>query len=188
MYKTYFKRLLDLIFSVILIILLFPIIIITAIIIKLSLGKFMIKESRLREGFNKKPFQMYKIRTKIDGTRDKPNNLRYTKTTKIIDIFRINEFPQLFNVLKGDMSFIGPRPFLVSDELDRSQISEKRYLVKPGITGLAQIKGARFISHQKKLEYDVIYYDNISFLLDLKIIVLTPITIIKEFITYLKRH
>lgn len=188
MYSKYFKRILDFIFSLILIIILLPVIIITAIIIKLSLKKLTVKEIILREGLNKRPFQMYKIRTKIDGTRGKPSDLRYTTLTRFIDIFRINELPQLFNILKGDMSFVGPRPFLVTDDIDRNKISEKRYLVRPGVTGLAQINGARFITHDQKLEYDIIYYDNLSFLLDLKIILLTPVAVIKEFIYYLKKR
>ena len=188
MYPKYFKRLLDFMFSLILIIIFLPIIFITALIIKISLRKLTIKETVLREGLNKKPFQMYKIRTKIDGTQGQPSDLRYTTLTRLIDIFRINELPQLFNILKGDMSFVGPRPFLVTDNIDRTKISDKRYLVKPGVTGLAQINGARFITHNQKLEYDIIYYDNISFILDLKIIFLTPVTVIKEFIYYIKNH
>lgn len=160
--------------------------IITGIVVKLSLKKLVIKETVLREGINKKPFQMYKFYTKIAGTRGMPRHLRYTKTTRIIDIFRLNELPQLFNILKGDMSFVGPRPFLISDKILNSEIDNKRYLVKPGVTGLAQINGARSITNKQKLEYDVEYYDNLSFLLDLKIVILTPITVIKEFIQYEK--
>lgn len=186
MYRKYIKRLFDIVCSFILIIITLPIMLLITIIIKISLGKLIIKETVLREGVNKKPFQMYKIRTKIDGTRGQPKYLRYTKVTRIIDIFRLNELPQLFNILIGDMSFIGPRPFLVNDKINRKEISEKRYLIKPGITGLAQVKGPGFISHKKKLEYDIIYYDNISFLLDLKIIFLTPISVFKEFKIYLK--
>ncbi|MDD2504735.1 MAG: sugar transferase [Bacilli bacterium] len=185
MYQKYIKRFFDFTGALILFILFFPIMIITAVIIKLSLGKLTIKETVLREGINQKPFQMYKIRTKIDGTRGKPDNQRYTTLTKIIDIFRINELPQLFNIIKGDMSFVGPRPFLVNDDLSDYVVSKKRYLVKPGITGLAQINGARSISQKQKLEYDIIYYDKISLLLDLKIILLTPVAVIKEYINYL---
>ena len=95
-----------------------------------------------------------------------------------VDKYKFNELPQLFNVLKGDMSLVGPRPFIPGDILPKKPYKE-RYYVRPGMTGLAQINGGRYISHEKKLEYDVIYNDKISFLLDLKILILTPFRIIK---------
>ncbi len=186
MYQKFIKRVFDFILALILIIIFLPIMIITAILIKLSLKELIIKETTLREGKNKKPFQMFKFYSKIKDTRGKPIHLRYTPITRIIDILRLNELPQLINILKGDMSFVGPRPFLVTDNLKKDEVSNKRYLVKPGVTGLAQISGARAITHKQKLEYDIIYYDNISFILDLKIIILTPIAVIKEFLNYLK--
>ena len=111
---------------------------------------------------------MYKIRTK-----KLPDNVEFSKISRLIDKFRLNELPQLINVLIGDMSIVGPRPFIPGDKLPNDKISEKRYLVKPGITGLAQVNGGRFISHKEKLKYDVIYYDNLSFVMDLKIVIKT---------------
>ena len=113
---------------------------------------------------------MYKFRTKKLGTEHKPE---YTKVSRIIDKLRLNELPQLFNVLKGEMSLVGPRPFIPGDELPAGEISKKRYMIRPGITGIAQVSGGRDITHKKKLEYDVIYYDNMSLGLDLKIILKT---------------
>lgn len=172
MYK-YIKRFLDIIFSIILIILLFPLIIIVGIITYIDLGKPIFNLIREREGLNKKTFIMYKYRTKIVGTND------YTKVSSIIDKLRLNELLQLFNILKGDMSFIGPRPFIPNDTLPPGKISYKRYLVRPGITGLAQVNGGRHILHKDKLKYDEIYYDNFGFLQDLKILGLTIIKFFK---------
>ena len=168
MYSKYIKRLLDIIFGIILFILLLPIILITIIITLIDLGLPIHNEIRLREGKNKKIFTMYKIRTK-----KLPGNSEYTRVSRIIDRLRLNELPQLINVIKGDMSLVGPRPFIPNDELPEGKISEKRYLVRPGITGLAQVNGGRNITHKAKLKYDIIYYDNLSFILDLKIVLKT---------------
>ena len=176
MYRKYIKRLLDIIISFILIIVLSPIFLITSILIILSLG-FPIIFKQAREGQNKKSFVMYKFRT-MNFNEDLNREDRMTKITKFIDNLKFNELPQLFNVLKGDMSLVGPRPFIPGDILPKKPYKE-RYYVRTGMTGLAQINGGRYISHEKKLEYDVIYNDKISFLLDLKILILTPFRIIK---------
>lgn len=176
MYKNYIKPFLDFIISLILILLLWPIILLVAIITYINLGSPIYNVIREREGKGKKTYIMYKFRTKKLGTEHKPE---YTKTSKIIDKLRLNELPQLFNVLKGEMSLVGPRPFIPGDNLPQGIVSPKRYILKPGITGLAQVNGGRNITHQDKLKYDEIYYDNISFTLDLKIILKTIIEIIQ---------
>lgn len=178
MYRKYIKRLIDFILSLILIIILSPLFIITGILVLLGLG-FPIIFKQEREGMDKKTFIMYKFRTmnwNIGDTREE----RLTKVTKIIDILKLNELPQLFNVLKGDMSLVGPRPFIPKDNLPIEPPKE-RYMVRPGMTGLAQVRGGRSISHKRKLEYDVIYNQEISFILDFIIIILTPIKIIKDY-------
>ena len=119
---------------------------------------------------------MYKIRTK-----KLPDNKDFTKLSFIIDKLRLNELPQLINVIKGDMSLVGPRPFIPGDKLPKGKISDKRYLVRPGITGLAQVNGGRSITHKKKLEYDEIYYDNLSFKTDFKIICKTISLLLRGF-------
>lgn len=180
MYSKYIKRLLDIIISLILIVLLSPLIVITLILTLIFLGLPIYNFKREREGLNKKIFIMYKFRTKTKKqTYSKKDE--YNTVPRIIDKLRLNELPQLFNVLKGDMSIVGPRPFIPGEKLPEGKISEKRYLVKPGITGLAQINGDRMISHKQKLKYDEIYYDNLSFKLDLVIFLKTPIAIIKNF-------
>lgn len=178
MYRKYIKRLLDIVFSIIFLIILFPLIIITFLITLIHLGRPVIDIRMKREGLHKKPFYMYKFRTRIYDTSSLWG--RKTKLSKFIDDYKFNELPQLFNILIGDMSFVGPRAFIVGETLPGYEISEKRYLVKPGLTGLAQVSGGNFLSHKKKLEYDVIYYDNLSFLLDLKIILKTPFAILKK--------
>lgn len=179
MYKKYFKRLLDLIISLILIIILFPVMIIVAFLLLVNLGFPLWNEKREREGKNKKVFIMYKFRTKKLNSEKLTYRNRYTDFSRVIDRVRLNELPQLFNVLKGDMSLVGPRPFIPGDNLPEGEISAKRYLVRPGLTGLAQVNGGRGLTHKQKLEYDVIYYDNLSFKTDFKILLATITNIFK---------
>jgi len=176
MYRKYVKPTLDFVVSLLLILLLWPVMLIIAVITYIDLGAPIYNMIRKREGKHRKTFLMYKFRTKKLGTEHNPE---YTKIINIIDKLRLNELPQLFNVLKGDMSLVGPRPFIPGEELPSGEVSHKRYMIRPGITGLAQVNGGRGISHKKKLEYDIIYYDNMSFMLDVKIILKTFFQIIK---------
>ena len=173
----YIKRLLDIIFSIILIVITLPLLLIVLLITYIDIGSPLIDIRIPRYGKNKKLFYMYKIRTRV---YDKEGNSSYTKVSKVIDKWHLNELPQLFNILKGDMSFIGPRPFIYNEKLPKGKISEKRYLVKPGVTGLAQVNGGKYLTHIQKLSYDEIYYDNFGFLQDLKIFFKTPISYIKQ--------
>lgn len=168
MYKKYNKRILDIIISFILLIILIIPMFIVMLITLIDLGRPIIDIRIKREGKNKKPFYMYKIRTRI---YDEKGNSTYSKTSKMIDKLNLNEIPQLFNVLKGDMSIIGPRPFICNEKLPEGEISYKRYLVKPGIIGLAHSLGGRELSYIKTLECDVVYYDNLSFKFDVKILI-----------------
>jgi len=176
MYK-YIKRLLDIIFSIILIIVTLPIMLIVLIITYINIGTPLIDIRIPREGKDKKPFYMYKIRTRV---YDEAGNSSYTKISKFIDKVGLNELPQLFNILKGEMSFIGPRAFICGEKLPEGNISPKRYLVKPGVIGLAQSRGGRFLSYSKMLECDSEYYDNFGFVQDLKIFFKSIIYIIKN--------
>lgn len=173
MYKNYIKPLLDFVIALILFVVLLPILIITIIVTIIDLGFPVYNRLRTREGKNKKTFVMYKIRTKTKPTKANGYKEEYTKISRIIDRFRLNEIPQLINVIKGDMSLVGPRPFIPGEELPEGKISEKRYKVRPGITGLAQVNGGRAITHKEKLRYDEIYYDNLSFKMDVKIVLKT---------------
>lgn len=180
MYKNYIKPSLDFIIALILLIILFPVMIITIIITIIDLGFPIYNRLREREGKNKKTFIMYKIRTKTKPTKANGYKEEYTKVSRIIDSFRLNEIPQLINVIKGDMSLVGPRPFIPGEELPEGRISEKRYKVRPGITGLAQVNGGRAITHKAKLRYDEIYYDNLSFKMDVKIIFKTILGLLRH--------
>ena len=165
MYK-YVKRFLDIIFSVFMIITFGWLILIVLVITYFDIGRPLIDIRLPRDGKDKKPFYMYKIRTRV---YDKDGNSHYTKISKIIDKIGLNELVQLFNILKGEMSFIGPRPFICNEKLPNGEISPKRYLVRPGVMGLAQSLGGRNLSYDKTLECDVIYYDNFGFIKDVKI-------------------
>lgn len=178
MYRKYIKRIIDIVVSLVLIVVTFPIMIIVGLSLYINLGKPLHNEKRLREGLNKKPFLMYKFRTRLLNTYDKPYKERYTKFSYFIDRTHLNELPQLFNVLKGDMSLVGPRPFIPGEPLP-SPPPKERYLVKPGLTSLATLHGIANISHEAKLKYDIEYYNKISFIWDFTIVLLTPIMIIK---------
>ena len=179
-YYWYVKRLLDIIFSFIFIIITFPIMIIVGICLLINLGRPLFNQRRYREGLNKKPFIMFKLRTKLLDVDHLPREQRYTKFSSFIDKSHLNELPQLFNIFVGHMSFIGPRPFIPDEKLPEGKISKKRYLVRPGLTGLAYIHGGLYISYKDKLRYDEEYYDNFGLLQDLKILLLTPREMIRQ--------
>jgi len=183
MYKSIIKPILDRLLALILIILLSPIILITALIIRLKLGS-PILFTQERPGKDGKIFKIYKFRT-MTNEKDENGNLlpdekRLKGVGKAIRSLSLDELPQLFNVLKGDMSFIGPRPLLVEYLPLYNKRQRRRHEVKPGITGLAQVNGRNAISWQERFEYDIYYVDNISFWLDLKIALLTVKKVLKQ--------
>lgn len=177
MYK-YVKRFLDIIISLIFVVLLSPILIMIFVILLFTLKKQIIYK-QIREGMNKRPFTMYKFRTMIIDTSI-PDKNRITKFGKILRNLSMDELPQLFNVLIGDMSLIGPRPFIVGEPLPKDHIDEIRYSIRPGMTGYAQIHGKRKLSHKDKIKYDVEYAKNYSLLLDIKILFLTLFNMIQR--------
>jgi len=182
-YKKYFKRLMDLILSIIFIIVLLPLIIsIIFILIPLNKGEIFYKQ--LRIGLNCKPFKLIKLKT-MNDKRDEfgqllPDNFRITKFGHFIRSLSLDELPQLYNVLKGDMSLVGPRPLLQEYLPLYNARQARRHEVRPGITGWAQVNGRNLISWEQKFEYDVWYIDNMSFILDVKILCLTIIKILKR--------
>ena len=183
MYKHFFKRILDFIAALLLLILFLPIMLWAAWRIRRELGSPVLF-TQARPGLNAKIFKIYKFRTMSDE-RDKngnllPDELRLKGFGAKLRASSIDELPQLFNVLKGDMSFIGPRPLLVEYLPLYSPRQASRHSVRPGITGLAQVNGRNDISWAAKLEYDALYARNLSFLLDIKIAILTIKKVLKK--------
>ncbi len=172
------KYLFDRFFSLILLILLSPILLITGIAIKIdSKGPVFFKQ--IRTGKHGKHFYMYKFRSMVadNDVHDLSKSDEFTKVGKVIRKLSIDELPQLINIAKGDMSFIGPRPWIPEYYENMNEAQQRRCVVRPGITGLAQVMGRNEISIFKKIEYDLEYIKNYSMLQDFIIILLTIKTI-----------
>ena len=176
------KRFLDIIFSIILLIVLSPILLIVSIAIKIdSKGPVIFKQERI--GKDGKVFKIYKFRSMVVGAEkigtgvySEKKDSRVTRVGKIIRATSIDELPQLVNILKGEMSFIGPRPVLTYHPWKYEEYSEeqkKRFLLRPGITGLAQINGRKQVDWEKRIKYDVEYVEKVSLWLDIKITFIT---------------
>lgn len=183
MYKKYIKRFLDIICAVIAIIALSPVMLITALLVKVKLGRpiFFIQE---RVGKNEKIFKLIKFRTMADKKDEKGNLLpdkeRLTSFGKFLRSTSLDELPELFNVLKGDMSVVGPRPLLVR-YLDRyTSKQRRRHEVRPGLSNISAVTGRNNQTWEEKFEKDVWYVDHISFLLDCKIIIKTIFVVFKR--------
>lgn len=176
MYRNFVKRILDIIISGIALLCLCPIILVLIAILMIAnrYSAFFVQE---RPGKDGKIFKLIKFKTMTDKTDSDgnllPDDKRLTKIGAFIRSTSLDELPQLWNVLKGDMSLIGPRPLLIQYLPLYSSEQARRHEVKPGITGWAQINGRNTITWKQKFEYDVWYVDNISFALDLKILWLT---------------
>jgi len=179
MIKTIFDKSL----ALILIIIFSPIYIIVSFLILIKMGTPVLFRQQ-RPGLNEKIFGIYKFRT-MSNEVDKEGNLlpdeqRLKGVGKFIRSTSLDELPQLFNVLKGEMSFVGPRPLLIEYLPLYNQKQKKRHNVKPGITGWAQVNGRNAISWEQKFDYDVWYVDNQSFFLDIKILWLTFLKVVKR--------
>lgn len=182
-YKYFLKRYLDIVASVFLIIFTSPIFIITWVILLFqNKGKVFFYQER--PGKDQKSFRIIKFKTMNDKTdfsgRLLPDNKRLTNAGKIIRKLSIDELPQIINVLKGEMSLIGPRPLLFKYLPLYSIEQNRRHEVRPGITGWAQVNGRNSISWSKRFELDVFYVNNISFLLDCKIFYSTILKVFKR--------
>ncbi|EAK1649817.1 undecaprenyl phosphate N,N'-diacetylbacillosamine 1-phosphate transferase [Campylobacter jejuni] len=182
MYEKVFKRIFDFILALVLLVLFSPVILITALLLKITQGSVIFTQNRA--GLDEKIFKIYKFKTMSDERDEKgellSDELRLKAFGKIVRSLSLDELLQLFNVLKGDMSFVGPRPLLVEYLPLYNEEQKLRHKVRPGITGWAQVNGRNAISWQKKFELDVYYVKNISFLLDLKIMFLTALKVLKR--------
>ena len=176
MYKNYFKRPFDILCALMAIIVFSWLYIIVALLVRINLGSPIIFKQE-RPGLNEKIFTLYKFRTMTDK-KDKdgnllPDDVRLTKFGRFLRKTSLDELPEAFNILFGHMSVVGPRP-LLTEYLDYYNEEEKhRHDVRPGLTGLAQISGRNAITWEEKFKFDVLYVSNITFLGDIKIILLT---------------
>lgn len=175
-YSRFVKRPMDFTLSLFAIIILSPVFLVVMLLVKLKIGSPIIfKQERL--GLNEKTFMMYKIRTMTDERDEEgnlfPDSVRLTKFGEFLRSTSLDELPELFNILKGDMSIVGPRPLLVEYLPLYSTHQKRRHEVRPGLSGLAQVNGRNAISWDEKFNLDVEYVDNITFVEDWRIIFLT---------------
>ena len=181
MYKNCIKRLLDILLSLIGIILLCWLYLILFILVRVKLGSPVFFRQQL-PGKNEKIFTLYKFRTMTDARDENgnllPDSIRLTGFGKLLRATSLDELPELFNILKGDMSLIGPRPLLVSYLPYYSEREKLRHTVRPGLTGLAQVSGRNFIDWDHRLQKDVEYVEHLSFGMDLKVLWLTVKTVL----------
>ncbi|EJU08377.1 sugar transferase [Fusobacterium hwasookii] len=183
MYRKFFKRVFDIIISLIFILCFWWLYIVIAILVKVKLGSpILFKQDR--PGLNEKIFKMYKFRTMTDK-KDSLGNLlpdseRLTSFGKFLRSTSLDEIPELWNVLKGEMSLVGPRPLLVEYLRKYSENEKRRHEVKPGISGWAQVNGRNNTTWEERFENDIYYVENLSFLLDIKIIIKTILKVIKR--------
>ena len=176
MYEKYIKRIMDFTLSLLAIIVLSPILVITAVLVRINLGSPVLFKQP-RPGKDEKIFSMYKFRSMTDKKDENgnllPDDERLTGFGKLLRKTSLDELPELFCILKGDMSIIGPRPQLVCDMVFMTPEQRKRHSIKPGLSGLAQVRGRNNISWEDKLSYDLMYIENITFWGDVRIILET---------------
>ena len=183
MYAKCIKRILDFILSFISIIVLMPVMLIIATLVRIKLGKPVIFKQQ-RPGKSEKIFTLYKFRTMTDKKDEKGNLLadakRLTKFGKTLRSTSLDELPELWNILKGDMSIVGPRPLLVEYLPLYNEKQKHRHDVRPGLTGLAQISGRNTIGWEERFEEDIEYIQNVNFVTDCKIVFKTVSKVLKK--------
>jgi len=177
------KRLFDILLALLLIVLFLPFYIVVSLLILLKMGRPILFRQQ-RPGYKEKIFGIYKFRTMTNDVDENgellPDEKRLVGVGKFIRSTSLDELPQIFNVLKGDMSFVGPRPLLIEYLPLYNEEQKKRHNVKPGITGWAQVNGRNAISWEQKFAYDVWYVEHQSFLLDMKILWMTFLKVLKR--------
>ena len=176
MYRKYFKRVFDFVCSFLALIVLSPVLLVTALLVRIKLGTPVIFKQK-RPGLNEKIFTLYKFRTMTDQKDEQgnllPDEVRLTKFGKMLRSTSLDELPELWNILKGDMSVVGPRPLLVRYLPYYTDKEKHRHDVRPGLTGLAQVNGRNEVSWEKKFQLDVEYTQHITFWSDIRIILQT---------------
>lgn len=183
MYKKYFKRVLDVVLCVMALVVLSPVLLIVAILVRVNLGSPVIF-CQERPGKDEKIFKMYKFRSMTDKRDENgellPDEVRLTKFGKLLRSTSLDELPELWNIAKGDMSIVGPRPLLVKYLPLYNEHQARRHEVRPGLTGLAQVNGRNAISWEEKFELDVEYVDEVTIKRDIKIIGQTAWKVVKK--------
>lgn len=182
-YSKYIKRLLDIIISLTFIVLFSWLYLILVILVRIKLGSPVLF-CQERPGYNEKIFKLYKFRTMTDKRDEKgnllPDSERLTKFGSMLRSTSLDELPEMFNILKGDMSLIGPRPLLVEYLPYYTEEERLRHSVRPGLTGLAQVSGRNYLAWDKRLAKDVEYVNHISFIMDVRIIIKTIMVVFKK--------
>lgn len=182
-YSKYIKRLLDILISLTFIVLFSWLYLILVILVRIKLGS-PILFCQERPGYNEKIFKLYKFRTMTDKRDEKgnllPDSERLTKYGSMLRSTSLDELPEMFNILKGDMSLIGPRPLLVEYLPYYTEEERLRHSVRPGLTGLAQVSGRNYLAWDKRLARDVEYVNHISFIMDVRIIIKTIMVVFKK--------
>ena len=183
MYEKYIKRLLDILISLIALILLLPVMLVVALLVRIKLGTPVIFKQE-RPGKDEKIFKLYKFRSMSDKKDENgellPDEQRLTKFGKILRATSLDELPELVNILKGEMSLVGPRPLAVCYLPYYNENEKKRHTVRPGLTGLAQINGRNALNWEERFNYDIEYVENISFINDIKILFKTVYKVVKK--------
>ena len=182
-YSKYIKRLLDILISLTFIVLFSWLYLILVILVRIKLGSPVLF-CQERPGYNEKIFKLYKFRTMTDKRDEKgnllPDSERLTKFGSMLRSTSLDELPEMFNILKGDMSLIGPRPLLVEYLPYYTEEERLRHSVRPGLTGLAQVSGRNYLAWDKRLARDIEYVNHISFIMDVKIIIKTIMVVLKK--------
>ena len=183
LYRSYIKRFLDVVLTILLMVILSPALCLLAVIVYAAMGR-PILFVQLRRGFRGWPFSIYKFRTMtmVIGAenRNVPDEQRLTRLGNVLRRWSLDELPELINVFRGNMSLVGPRPLLV-EYLDRYTIEQaRRHEVRPGITGWAQVNGRNAVSWEEKFQYDVWYVDHMSLGLDMKILWKTVVQVLRR--------
>lgn len=183
MYRKFFKRLLDIIISLVALIILSPILLVVWILVRIKLGGPAIFTQQ-RPGKDEKIFKLYKFRSMTDERDEKgellPDEVRLTKFGKILRSTSLDELPELFNILKGDMSLIGPRPLLVRYLPWYTEEERHRHDVRPGLTGLAQVNGRNALGWEDRFRYDLEYVNHLTLKMDLKVLGMTVGKVLKR--------
>ncbi len=183
MYKNHIKRILDILLSLCGILILSPVYLILWILVRSKLGRPALFTQE-RPGRKEKIFKLYKFRSMTDARDEKgqplPDEVRLTRFGKILRSTSLDELPELWNILKGDMSLIGPRPLLVRYLPYYTKEERRRHDVRPGLTGLAQVNGRNALGWEARFAYDLEYVDHLTFGMDLKIVFLTAAKVVKR--------